>query len=590
MRNSGFLSPCLSGTLNSEPPYPPMLSTALHYTSVKAPSGSQYGGDGQIFGLQVAVLDWLKAWMRHSKQEKLRFLISDKAALEEIQQAASEAGADKSRLEILDSRYATENFRSLDVVFRADPDPRHILWQRNLLPNSDGGAGFAFCGLAHAISGMEGGQVLEQYCLAPSAIGDAIVCPSRAVRSAITRFWEIYGDYLERRFAAKFVCPVSLPVIPLGTDIDRMAARISSAKRRAQREALGLRDGEIAVLWVGRLSHAIKAHPIAMFRAVEDASLAAKKPLHLVMQGYFVPKEAESQFRALAADICKTAKVTFVASGDPRFPDGLWAGADIFLSLVDNLQESFGLTPIEAIAAGLPRVISDWDGYRDCVADGEDGFLIRTIQPPAGAGGDLSALLLGGRESYGGYLAKAAQTVAVDHHMAAAALAKLALSPDLRHRMAENALKRLPNYEWSQVISAYESLWSDLAEKRKRENGGKLSAQPLSASKPWPSPHPHAPDPFDMYAAYPTMPLGDNLRVSIAATTDEIAMLWRHEINVLALDAMLNAEEIMAIIKWIAMKGVPSIGEIRTAFAALPSPALLRGLAWLIKLGILVVD
>ncbi len=85
--------------------------------------------------------------------------------------------------------------------------------------------------------------------------------------------------------------------------------------------------------------------------------------------------------------------------------------------LIDNMQESFGLTPIEAMAAGLPRVISDWDGYRDSVQHGEDGFLIRTIQPPRDTGRALSELLLGGREMYGGaFFGKSAMSVAVDQN------------------------------------------------------------------------------------------------------------------------------------------------------------------------------
>ena len=58
-----------------------------------------------------------------------------------------------------------------------------------------------------------------------------------------------------------------------------------------------------------------------------------------------------------------------------------WASADIFCSLSDNIQESFGLTPVEAMAAGLPCVVSDWDGYRDTVRHGEDGFRVDTAMP-----------------------------------------------------------------------------------------------------------------------------------------------------------------------------------------------------------------
>ena len=52
------------------------------------------------------------------------------------------------------------------------------------------------------------------------------------------------------------------------------------------------------------------------------------------------------------------------------------AAADVAISLVDNAQETFGLAVAEAMASGLPLVLSDWSGYRDLVRDGIDGYLI----------------------------------------------------------------------------------------------------------------------------------------------------------------------------------------------------------------------
>ena len=52
------------------------------------------------------------------------------------------------------------------------------------------------------------------------------------------------------------------------------------------------------------------------------------------------------------------------------------AAADVAISLVDNAQETFGLAVAEAMAAGLPLVVSDWSGYRDLVRNGIDGYLI----------------------------------------------------------------------------------------------------------------------------------------------------------------------------------------------------------------------
>ena len=67
-----------------------------------------------------------------------------------------------------------------------------------------------------------------------------------------------------------------------------------------------------------------------------------------------------------------------------------WSSADIFSSLSDNFQETFGITPIEAMASGLPVVVSDWDGYRDSVRHGVEGYLVPTSMPQNGLGADLA--------------------------------------------------------------------------------------------------------------------------------------------------------------------------------------------------------
>ena len=78
-----------------------------------------------------------------------------------------------------------------------------------------------------------------------------------------------------------------------------------------------------------------------------------------------------------------------VRTVDGRRPEvrfSIWSVADLFLSLSDNVQETFGLTPVEAMAAGLPVVVSDWNGYRSNIRDGVDGFLVRTLGGPIATG------------------------------------------------------------------------------------------------------------------------------------------------------------------------------------------------------------
>jgi len=550
------------------------MPIAIHYTSIKPRNGTER----EVFGLQVAIADLLKAYLRHAKAETFSFLIGTEEEQKEILSFAAEIGVDTARLVMMDRRFPEKNLPLLSTVFRAEPDTRNLLWQRNTSGQ------FNFCGLAHAISGAEAGLVLQDYCLSPSEKTDAIICPSRAVKSAIRAFWDGYEDYLSKRFGTTYHCPVQLPVIPLGVDSAKFAARTAPEKRAVQRKVLGVGENDIVLLWVGRLSAAIKAHPLAMFQAAERAASISGARVHLVMVGYFVPDAAEHQFKKLASDVCAKASVTFIAANDPRFPDGLWAAGDIFLSLIDNMQESFGLTPIEAMAAGLPRVVSDWDGYRDCVTDGEDGFLIRTTQPPSGNGFELTAQVLAEREMYGGFLAKAALTTAVDAEQAGDRIAQLIADKNLRASMAKKAKERVrATYDWKNIIPAYETLWRELEAERKADGGKAKKTNYASAT-------PLLPDPYTMYEAYPTATLGENNRLSLGAFAGQMKILLQHDLNAYAHDVLIPPFDISSLLGWIGENANPTIAEAFAVFPAADKPSLWRTLAWLQKLGIVKIE
>jgi len=113
-----------------------------------------------------------------------------------------------------------------------------------------------------------------------------------------------------------------------------------------------------------------------MYQALAKAAKNVKRRFHLIHCGWF-PNEAHGTlFRNVGKEICPEANLIFVDGLDPEARTTIWYAADIFTSLTDNIQESFGLTPIEAMAAGLPVIVSDWDGYRDTVRDGIDGYIV----------------------------------------------------------------------------------------------------------------------------------------------------------------------------------------------------------------------
>lgn len=223
--------------------------------------------------------------------------------------------------------------------------------------------------------------------IGPVQSWDALVCTSRAVKKTMEMLFERWHAYMADRYGATRLPTPQLPILPLGVDVAKFRktdARIAAG--RAWRQRLGIADDALAVLYLGRLSYVEKAHPTPMFIALEQAAKASGRKMHAIMAGWFPMPEHEEAFREAARLYAPSIGLSIVDARVEPAKTEIWHAADVFASLVDNIQETFGLAPVEAMAAGLPVVVSDWDGYRDTVRDGEDGFRIPTYAPPGGAG------------------------------------------------------------------------------------------------------------------------------------------------------------------------------------------------------------
>ena len=63
-------------------------------------------------------------------------------------------------------------------------------------------------------------------------------------------------------------------------------------------------------------------------------------------------------FEQGAAKLCPSVHTVTLDGRKAEERGKAWAAADVFCSLSDNIQETFGISPIEAMAAGLPVVVS----------------------------------------------------------------------------------------------------------------------------------------------------------------------------------------------------------------------------------------
>ena len=74
----------------------------------------------------------------------------------------------------------------------------------------------------------------------------------------------------------------------------------------------------------------------------------------------------------------KNCKLIFVSKLDDNGLNKLMSIAFLAVNLTLCREEDFGLFAVEAMAAGLPVVASDWGGLKDVIRNGKDGFLIKT--------------------------------------------------------------------------------------------------------------------------------------------------------------------------------------------------------------------
>ena len=149
-------------------------------------------------------------------------------------------------------------------------------------------------------------------------------------------------------------------------------------ERAAARAALGLTNDADVVLWLGRLTLLSKSDPAPTYRMLDGLAQKRQRPLVLLELGPDDNPEAAAALNRLRS--CFRNLQFRRLGGEKPVTEGVkqqaLAASDIGLSLVDNVQETFGQSVVEMMAAGLPVVVSDWDGYRDLVQNGCHGFRV----------------------------------------------------------------------------------------------------------------------------------------------------------------------------------------------------------------------
>ncbi len=535
----------------------------------------------RMMGRQVASDAFLRALARHDPSPTLSVYAArqeDVVRFRELVEAEAPGANGRTYRQIRHGD--AQGLAQAGCLFRPDPVLHDEAWTRRF---GDPRA-YSLSGVTHTLSSVGAQRALSYYLTAPYEDWDAVICTSHAVRRVVDRIIEEKAAYLSERFGVTVPANarLQLPVIPLGVHPDAFdtttpAMREARARRRGE---IGAGDDDIVALFVGRLAFHAKANPLPMYQALEAAAKRTGRRIHLVQAGWFGTEYIERGFRDGAAMFCPSVRCHFLDGRDPKVRADIWAVGDLFTSLVDNIQETFGLAPIEAMAAGLPVVVADWDGYRETVRDGVDGFLVPTTMTPPGFGATMAYRHFGGLDTYDSYIGAAALNVAVDAARAEDAYVALIDNADLRRRMGEDGRRRAhETFGWSRIYGLYRALWGELAGRRAKAPAPTRAANPLH------------PEPFRLFGHYPTYVFGARSRIRAVAADGET---WRRTLASPLLSGagahILQAAEIERLRTAIAATPDVSVAELLDVVERGRRDGAIRTISLLAKAGLIVID
>ena len=353
-----------------------------------------------------------------------------------------------------------------------------------------GAAAYSICGITHTTATQAVMRGLYDLRAAPQMEWDAVICTSRAVHASTLRNIEIADEALRERFGSLPPRP-QMPIIPLGVTTADYA--FDEAARASLRGRMGWEENDIVVATLSRLLPYGKFDPAPVFIALQNAqeALGNKRKLHFLACGIYADDHSRIVFEGCARALMPDVSFTYLDGADATARRETLSGCDIFAFLVDNIQETFGLAPIEAMAAGRPLIVSDWDGMRDTVSR-DVGIRIPTMTIGAQASMPEAKGYLTGAHSYPQYTGRLSSVTSIDIRAMSESFVALAKSKEKRHKMGTLGEKRARTlYDWSVIIPQMQDLWAELASIRRYSSTDAPRCSPVG------------PLPMDLFSSYP---------------------------------------------------------------------------------------
>lgn len=471
-------------------------------------AGIWYASDGYdpaangVNGRRVAGASFLKGFFRHAEvSEFVSVTRGSKGAAAFAELKKDAALPQVAHRAVFEQRL--DQLHPLGVLYFPAPNYADQLWRRQAC----GAQNHAICGITHTTATQAVMQGFFDLRAGPQMEWDGIICTSRAVHAAVTHNLDIADDMLHDRFG--YVPPrPQMPVIPLGITCDDYAHDPKAAARLRKR--MGWTDRDVAVVTLSRLLPYGKFDPGPLFVALQRAQKALGKTVQLnfLACGIYADTHSEKVFNDCAHALMPDVPFHHLPGDHARARAETLSGGDIFTFPIDNVQETFGLAPIEAMAAGLPVVVSDWDGMRDTVTE-DVGLRVPTRMARSEATKTEGEGYLSGALSYAQYGNALSMMTEIDIGQLTEAFVVLARDPNMRRRMGTAGKARAKAvYDWRTVIPQMQDFWAELDAIRRAS---------LAVETKVNCANPVGPVPSDLFASYPVAHL-DPIRTQVVLT------------------------------------------------------------------------
>ncbi len=411
-------------------------------------------------GRPLADVGFLKALLTFGRYDTYYFFCPDLHHLKNFRKRLPELIPDpklQERVQITLQVALAEILREQEFEVFHQGDFTYYMPQLIGLRNRLARVPFPVTGVTHSIDPIFMNSRYLELILAGPAPYDGIVCSSPGVQAAVEKGLSWVGKQLRERTGVTFPTPLRMELIPFGID----EALFQEENRKEARAYFRFPPDAVVVLSVGRISLRHKsdwAPTLELFARMESQREMGKIILLIAGGGQ---SSDVTLLESMVNEMGLKKRILLFPNFAPEVKQKLYQASDFYLSIIDNFQETFGLTVLEAMASRLPVVISDFSGYRNFISHGREGFLIPTtwaetmpefLKETLGILDPSMARL---------YLS---QMVAVDLEKMKEAILRLARDERLRFRMGGAAKSKALTYRWSNLIPVYEKFWGELKE------------------------------------------------------------------------------------------------------------------------------